>query len=176
MFPQPEEEDMALQSDRLKLPLMAAAQAQKEVTHNEALALADIAVQAVVQSVAPATVPASPAIGQCWIVGPSPTGAWAGHAGAIAAWTSGGWRFLAPFEGMAAWSIADAVLVRRGSSAWNVGGLTATTLTIGGTQVVGARQSRVLAATGGGTIDTQARAAIAALITGLEAHGLFSAT
>jgi Protein of unknown function (DUF2793) len=167
---------MALQSDRLKLPLLAAAQAQKEQTHNEALALADIAVQAVVQSVAPASVPASPAIGQCWIVSASPSGAWAGNAGAIAAWTSGGWRFVAPFEGMMAWSIADGVSVRRSASAWVVGGMTAATLSIGGAQVVGARQPRVVAATGGTTIDTQARAAISALIAGLEAHGLFSAT
>ncbi len=167
---------MALQSDRLKLPLLAAAQAQKEVTHNEALALADIAVQAVVQSVAPASVPSSPVIGQCWVVGASPTGAWAGHAGAIAAWTSGGWRFVAPFEGMQAWSIVDAVTVRRGASSWIVGGLTATMISVAGNQVVGARQPRVPAPTGGATIDSQARAAMAALISGLEAHGLFSAT
>jgi Protein of unknown function (DUF2793) len=35
----------------------------------------DIAIQAVVQAVAPALVPASPVIGQCWIVGGAPTGA-----------------------------------------------------------------------------------------------------
>lgn len=167
---------MVLQSDRLKLPLLAAAQAQKEVTHNEALALADIAVQAVVQSVAPASVPASPAVGQCWIVGPSPSGAWTGHAGAIAAWTSGGWRFVAPFEGMQAWSVADGLVVRRGPSAWTTGALTAETLSVGGDQVVGARRPRVLAPTGGSVIDVQARATLAALIAGLEAHGLFSAT
>lgn len=164
------------QSDRLKFPFLAAAQAQKEVTHNEALALADIAVQAVVQSVAPTTVPASPALGQCWIIGAAPSGAWAGQAGAIAAWTSGGWRFVAPFEGMSAWSIADAVLVRRSTSAWIVGALTAATLSIDGEQVVGTRQPRVAAPSGGGMIDTQARTAIAAIIAGLETHGLFSAT
>ncbi len=167
---------MALQSDRLKLPLLAAAQAQKEVTHNEALALADIAVQAVVQSVAPASVPSSPAPGQCWIVGPSPVGAWAGRPGAIAAWTSGGWRFVAPFEGMQAWSIADGVMCRRGTSAWITGSLTATSLSIGGQQVVSARAARIVGPSGGATIDSQARAAIAALIAGLETHGLFSAT
>jgi hypothetical protein len=167
---------MALLSDRLKLPLLAAAQAQKEMTHNEALALADIAVQAVVQTVAQASVPALPTLGQCWIVGSSPTGAWAGQAGAIAAWTSGGWRFLAPFEGMLVWSIADSVMVRRGVSTWVIGGVTAATLSVGGNQVVGPRQPRVQAPTGGTTIDPQARAAIAALIAGLESHGLFSAT
>ena len=166
---------MALQSDRLRLPLLAAAQAQKEVTHNEALAIADIAMQAVVQSVAPATVPSSPLPGQCWIVGSSPTGAWAGQAGAIAAWTSGGWRFVAPFPGMQAWSIADNTLVRREASTWVVGLLTATILSVSGEQVVGSRRSRIPVATGGTTIDIQARATLAALIAGLEAHGLFSA-
>lgn len=166
---------MALQSDRLKLPLLAAAQAQKEVTHNEALALADIAIQAVVQAVAPATVPTSPSVGQCWIVGLAPTGAWTGQAGAIAGWTSGGWRFVAAFEGMRVWSIADSVMVRRGAAGWDIGGLTASSLSIGGQQVVGARRTRVPAPTGGATIDAQARAAIATLISGLEAHGLFSA-
>jgi Protein of unknown function (DUF2793) len=167
---------MGLQSDRLKLPFLAAAQAQKEVTHNEALALADIAVQAVVQSVAPASVPPTPALGHCWIVGTAPTGAWAGRAGAIAAWTSGGWRFVAPFEGMQAWSVADGVTFRRGPSAWIGGALTAASLSISGQQVVGARVARVSAPSGGTTVDSQARAAIAALIAGLEAHGLFSAT
>lgn len=167
---------MGLVTDRLKLPLLAAAQAQKEVTHNEALALADIAVQAVVQAVAPASVPASPVIGQCWIVGLAPTGAWLGHPGAIAAWTSGGWRFVAPFEGMQAWSIADGVTVRRGATLWTSGAITAANLSIGGQQVVGARAVRVTAPAGGATIDSQARTAITALIAGLETHGLFSAT
>ena len=167
---------MVLSSDRLKLPLLTAAQAQKEVTHNEALTLADIAVQAVVQSVAPANVPTTPAAGQCWIIGPAPSGAWAGRAGAIAAWTSGGWRFVAPFEGMQVWSLADGVMVRRSAWAWEIGALTATTLSVGGLQVIGGRRPRVVAPTGGTTIDSQARAAIALLIAGLETHGLFSAT
>jgi Protein of unknown function (DUF2793) len=167
---------MALQSDRLKMPLLVAAQAQKEVTHNEALALADIAIQAVVQAVAPASVPASPAPGQCWIVGNAPTGAWAGQAGRIAGWTSGGWRFLAPFEGMQVWSVADGVAVRREGASWTIGVMTALALKVGNIQVVGAQRLRVAGPTGGSTVDTQARSAIAALIAGLEAHGLFSAT
>lgn len=163
-------------SDRLKLPLLAAAQAQKEVTHNEALALADIAIQAVVQAVAPAAVPTAAVVGQCWIVGPAPTGAWAGQPGKIAAFTSGGWRFLAPFEGMQAWSIGDGVHARRDASGWIVGSVTAANVSIDGLQIVGARRPRVLAPSGGTTVDSQARAAITALIAGLEAHGLFSAT
>ena len=48
---------MTLQTDRLSLPLLAVAQAQKEATHNEALVLIDALVQPVVVSVAPASVP-----------------------------------------------------------------------------------------------------------------------
>jgi Protein of unknown function (DUF2793) len=167
---------MALESDRLKLPLLAAAQAQKEVTHNEALAIADVAIQAVVQSVAPTSVPASPVPGQCWIVGGTPSGAWLGNAGKIAAWTSGGWRFVAPFDGMQVWSVADSMFVRREGANWALGVLTASVIKVAGVQVIGAQRPRVLAPTGGTTVDTQARAAISALIAGLEAHGLFSAT
>ena len=167
---------MGLQSDRLKLPFLVAAQAQKEMTHNEALVVADIAMQAVVQSVAPAAVPASPLSGQCWIVGASPIGAWSGQAGALAAWTSGGWRFVTPFEGMRAWSIADNVIVQHTASGWQVGGLTAAALSIAGQQVVGARRPKVAAPSGGTTVDQQARTALSAVIAGLESHGLFSSS
>jgi Protein of unknown function (DUF2793) len=163
-------------TDRLKLPLLAAAQAQKEVTHNEALALADIAIQAVVQAIAPTSVPSAPTPGQCWIVGSAPTGAWVGQAGKLAGWTSGGWRFLASFEGMQVWSIADNVMARREGANWLTGVITASAVKVSGIQVVGAQRPRVLGPTGGSTVDTQARAAIALLIAGLESHGLFSAT
>jgi Protein of unknown function (DUF2793) len=85
-------------TDRLSLPLLVAGQAQKEVTHNEALTLIDFLAQPVVVAVAPVSVPAAPTLGQSWIVGAAPTGAWAGKAAHIASWTSGGWRFCAPNE------------------------------------------------------------------------------
>lgn len=44
--------------------------------------------------------PASPALGACHIVRSMPTGASAGLPKTIAAFTSGGWRFRAPVEGM----------------------------------------------------------------------------
>ncbi|NCA13657.1 MAG: DUF2793 domain-containing protein, partial [Proteobacteria bacterium] len=45
------------------------------------------------------TPPASPQVGDQYIVGTAPTGAWAGHANAVAAWAVGGssvWTFEAP--------------------------------------------------------------------------------
>ena len=166
---------MPLRTDRLSLPLLAVAQAQKEMTHNEALALLDAAVQPVIVAVAPAAVPASPAIGQCWIVGSAASGAWAGHDGALAAWTQGGWRFVAAFEGMAVWSIADQAIARRGATSWSIGTVTARSVSIGGLQVVGPRTGAIAAPAGGSIVDGEARAALTAVLAALRTHGLISA-
>jgi hypothetical protein len=84
----------------LALPLIQPAQAQKHVTHNEALRLLDVLVQAAVLTRGDNAPPATPAAGDRHIVGPSPTGAWAGQSERIAVWEDpGGWFFLAPAEG-----------------------------------------------------------------------------
>lgn len=45
---------------------------------------------------------------------------------------------------------------------------------INGTQVVGARQSAIANASGGATIDTEARTALNAVLAALRAHGLIA--
>jgi Protein of unknown function (DUF2793) len=165
---------MPEQTDRLALPLLASGQAQKEVTHNEAQVIADFLVQPVVESVAPASVPASPSPGQCWIVGPGATGAWAGHDGAIACWTSGGWRFSGPFSGMCAWSAADNSWAIRAGATWEVGVVRAASVRVGANQVVGARQGAIASPSGGATIDAESRSAINVILTALRAHGLIA--
>jgi hypothetical protein len=161
-------------TERLKLPLLAVAQAQKELTHNEALALLDVAVQPVVQAIAPASIPTTPFAGQCWIVGTAPANEWTGQSGALAAWTAGGWRFIAPFEGMTIWSIADGLTARRVGSTWVVGQVTATKISIGGQQVVGPRRPRIEIPAGGSVVDVQVRTAVAALVETLASHGLIA--
>ena len=162
-------------TERLKLPLLAVAQAQKEMTHNEALTLLDAAVQATVVSVAPATVPATPVPGQCWIVGVAATGAWAGHDGALATWTAGGWRFVAPFLGMAVWSLADNAPVRRMSFGWYPGAVIGHWLEINGAQVVSGRRPAIADPSGGTTVDAEARATLVTILGALRGHGLIYA-
>lgn len=94
---------------RLGLPYIATGQAQKEVTHNEALNRLDVLVQGSVIDATTTTPPASPAEGQAWIVAAGATGAWAGKVGQIAAWF-GGWQFLAPAAG---WKVWDASAARQ---------------------------------------------------------------
>jgi hypothetical protein len=159
---------------RLALPLLYAAQAQKEDDHNEALAQLDLATQAVVQDVGIDEPPAAPALGACWIVGSAPTGAWSGRAGALAGWTAGGWRFVAAFTGMAVWDLASNTLARRGASQWERGSARVASVSVGGLQVVGARRPAIAAPAGGTTVDSEARAALGAVLAALRTHGLIA--
>lgn len=166
---------MTEKTDRFGLPLLAQGQAQKEVTHNEALAIADSLLCPIVEEVAPAAVPTSPAPGQCWIVGTSPTGAWAGQGGRLAIWTVGGWRFVIPREGMIVWSLADSLPVRRTAIGWETGVLNAQQVRIGGNQIISARLAAVADPSGGPNVDAESRAAIALILTRMRDHGLIAA-
>jgi hypothetical protein len=159
---------------RLALPLLQAGQAQKEMTHNEALARLDLAVQARVETMGLNDPPADPAAGGCWIVGPAPTGAWAGNAGVLAGWTADGWRFVAPIEGMEAWVADQAVRARYGGGAWQAGELAGKQLLIDGVKVIGVQESAIADPAGGTTIDAEARATIGAILAALRGHGLIA--
>ena len=76
-------------TDNLNLPYILPAQAQKHVTHNEALRILDAVIQIVVQDMTRATPPASPTEGQRHVVASDASGAWAGHIAAIATWQDG---------------------------------------------------------------------------------------
>ena len=87
---------------RLSLPVIEAAQAQKHVTHNEALTLLDALTQLTVESRSLSAPPGSPAEGACYIPAAAATGAWTGWDGQIAV-NDGGWFVIAPFPGLKAW-------------------------------------------------------------------------
>jgi hypothetical protein len=87
---------------RLALPELLAAQSQKHVTVNEALLKLDALSCLYLLGQFVNTPPASPADGDCYLTGGSPTGAWSGYAYKIAACLDGGWRFHTPFDGLQA--------------------------------------------------------------------------
>lgn len=102
----------------LKLPLLVAEQAQKHVTHNEALRALDALVHLAVKDRDLATPPGSPADGDRYIVAASPTGVWAGHAGDIAVFQDGAWDFHDPNEGWPCWVEDENVFLIFNGSAW----------------------------------------------------------
>ena len=102
----------------LALPYIYAAQAQKHVTHNEALRDLDCLVQLAVASRSLATPPGSPADGARYVVAASPTGAWSGRAGEVAAYQDGAWTFHTAKEGWIAWVADEDVAIVYASGTW----------------------------------------------------------
>ncbi len=160
-------------TDRLRLPLLTAGQAQKEVTHNEALLLLDLLVQASVQSAGLTSPPATPQLGQCWVVGRGAIGAWQGQDDAIAGWRAAGWRFAPAMEGLTLWVTTKGRSVRFTAGQWTEA-LEVSALRVGGRQVVGAQQPAIAPPSGGVNPDIQARQTISAIVSALSAHGLIS--
>ena len=162
------------QTSRLGLPFIEPGQAQKELSHNEALRLIDVAVAAAVETVGANAPPASPTDGQCHIVGTAPTGAWAGHAKAIAGYAPGGWRFVAAVAGMTALDKASGQTASYDGTAWVIGTVKGAKLELAGSQVVGARLAAVANPSGGANVDAEARAAIVAILDRMRNHGLIA--
>lgn len=84
-------------TNRLGLPYILQSQAQKEVTHNEGLNILEAMLSTVTIDVANAP-PASPANGDLYIVGTSPSGAFVGKAHKLAQYQVSGWVFYNPFK------------------------------------------------------------------------------
>ena len=87
----------------LALPFILPGQAQKHVTHNEALRRLDALVQISVLDRDRTVPPSDPAPAQSHIVAAGASGAWAGHDDALAAWQDGAWAFFSPQPGWLAW-------------------------------------------------------------------------
>ena len=157
---------------RLGLPLLAVGQAQKEVFHNESLATLDCLVAAAVEQPPLNDPPAAPATGSAYIVGDAPTGEWAGNARSLAAFTAAGWRIVAPVEGVTAYVRSTASWAAFRAGAWEVGQLRGAKLIIDGEQVVGSRGAAIASPSGGTVMDAEARTAIGAILSAMQAHGL----
>ncbi len=106
----------------LGLPYIMAAQAQKHVTHNEAIRALDALVHLAVIDRDRTTPPASPGEGDRHIVGAGGTGAWSGHDLEVAAFQDGGWAYFAPRTGWRAWIIEENALRTWNGDAWVVTG------------------------------------------------------
>ncbi|THV21412.1 DUF2793 domain-containing protein [Peteryoungia ipomoeae] len=89
-------------TSNLALPFILPSQAQKHVTHNEALQRLDLVTQLTI-SANQATAPENPADGEVYAIGANATGIWEGKDGWLAAWQDGAWVYLAPKAGWRAY-------------------------------------------------------------------------
>ena len=88
---------------RLGLPFIIASQAQKHITHNEALRDLDVLVHLTVEDNTLTTPPADAVDGQCYVVADGATGDWSGRATQIAVRKDQAWHFYIPKEGWTCW-------------------------------------------------------------------------
>ena len=106
-------------SANLSLPYLAPAQAQKHVTHNEALSLLDALVQLAVQSRSLSAPPADPAPGARYILPAGADGAWSGQGtGTLALWDGAAWRLVAPGAGWRAFVLDEGAELVWQDGAW----------------------------------------------------------
>ncbi len=164
------------QTDRFALPLIDTGQAQKDVTHNAAIAAIDALLHPAVGSRTLTTPPASPAPGDAWIVPVGATGVWSAQTGDIAVAEADGWRFLAPRSGMLAW-IGDEGLWARfddGGGAWLADSWPVAALQVGARRLFALPAVTVATPTGGTTVDSQARTALSALVAALRDQGVIA--
>jgi len=102
----------------LLLPYILAAQAQKHVTHNEALRLLDGLVQLSVLDRDMTAPPGSPNDGDRYIVASAGTGDWTGWDANVALFTDGTWLRLPPRAGWRAWVENEGLLLVYDGAGW----------------------------------------------------------
>ncbi len=102
---------------RLAMPYLVAGQAQKEITHNDALNDVDALAQISVINRTTAAPPVSPLEGDSYIIASGATGTWAGNTNAVATYYSG-WRMKPAKAGWVAYVQAEGTFFVFDGSAW----------------------------------------------------------
>lgn len=103
---------------RLDLPLIKPSQAQKHVTHNEALQVLDGLVQAALDETGATTPPFEPVDGTLFALGASPTDEWSDQGDKLALRAGGGWIFIDPEQGWQAFDKAEGAFKFYDGSIW----------------------------------------------------------
>lgn len=138
-------------SPRFSLPFLYVGQAQKEFYVNEAMALTDAIMHCAIEGTS-ANPPATPVNGQAWHIASNATGDWSGKSGQIASWQSGAWTYITPRDGMRIFNRATGQSWLYFSE-WKA-------------------PQEVALPSGGGNVDSEARATLNQLVAALKLAGI----
>ncbi|MEO1702338.1 MAG: DUF2793 domain-containing protein [Pseudomonadota bacterium] len=107
-------------TENLQMPYIMAGQAQKHITHNEALRMIDALLHVAITQVGLTVPPSAPLpAGARYIVGAAATGAWTGQDQKIAAWQDGAWFFYAPHQGWVVYALDGQSLLAFDGTQWS---------------------------------------------------------
>jgi hypothetical protein len=109
---------MSDDTPRLRIPELVSMQEANCATWNEALVQLDAFVDLHLLGQYVDTPPASPADGDAYLLGGSPTGAWSGYAYKIAYCIDGAWRFYIPFNGLRAYVATTGAFIVYVNGTW----------------------------------------------------------
>ena len=109
---------MSDKTTRLNLPRILPAQAQKHVTHNEALEILDRLVQTSVITRDLSSPPTSPQEGDCYLVANEATDEWSGWEDNLACFVNNAWINYAPVEGWLVWNLDTMEIVVYQDTTW----------------------------------------------------------
>jgi hypothetical protein len=118
------------ESSNLSLPFLAASQAQKHITHNEALLVLDALVQLSAVTRTLSTPPAAPEEGARYLVASPASDDWSGHDDDIAAYQDQAWNFFAPKSGWRLWLADEEKLLIFTAAGWTELGSEVTSTTM----------------------------------------------
>jgi hypothetical protein len=107
-----------METPNLSLPYILPSQAQKHVTHNDALRGLDALAQIAVTSRTHTSPPVAPSEGERFIPAVAAVGEWVGRDGHLASFEDGGWTFRTPRAGWLAYVVEDAGFVVHDGAAW----------------------------------------------------------
>ncbi len=110
------------QTELLKLPFIASSQAQKHITHNEAIRMLDALLHLAVKDKTHTAPPQDPDAGDRYIVAENAADAWEGRSGQIAAWQDGAWAYFIPVDGWRVWVEAEKKLYAWQTDGWMLAG------------------------------------------------------
>lgn len=109
---------MSETSDNLAMPLIQPSQAQKHVTHNEALRVLDTLTQLSILSAVLSQPPGAPHAGDRYVVAAGGQLDWSGQDGNIAVHDGTGWSFHVPRAGWRAWDQDQGRMLLHDGTAW----------------------------------------------------------
>ena len=102
----------------LSLPYIMPSQAQKHVTHNEALRMLDAVVHLSVLDTGINQAPSAPNEGERYVIGDNPVSPWDGKSNQIAAYIDGAWMYFQAGEGWLTWNQASSELLIFSGGMW----------------------------------------------------------